>query len=57
MSDVIVDLVESGQTLKQNGLVEIETIENISSVLIVNKTSYKVNREQINQFFKTLNLD
>jgi ATP phosphoribosyltransferase len=57
MSDVIVDLVESGQTLKQNGLVEIETIENISSVLIVNKTSYKVNREQINQFFKKLNLD
>ena len=56
MSDVIVDLVESGQTLKQNGLVEIETIENISSVLIANKTSYKVNREQINQFFKTLNL-
>ena len=57
MSYVIVDLVESGQTLKQNGLVEIETIENISSVLIANKTSYKVNREQINQFFKTLNLD
>jgi ATP phosphoribosyltransferase len=57
MSDVIVDLVESGQTLKQNGLVEIETIENISSVLIVNKTSYKINREQINKFFKKLNLD
>jgi len=57
MSDVIVDLVESGQTLKQNGLVEIETIEKISSVLIVNKTSYKVNREQINKFFNKINLD
>lgn len=57
MSDVIVDLVESGQTLKQNGLTEIETIEKISSVLIANKTSYKVNRDQINKFFNKLNLE
>ena len=57
MSDVIVDLVESGQTLKQNGLVEIETIDKITSVLIANKTSYKVNREQINKLFNKLNLD
>ena len=36
LSDVVVDLVESGQTLKQNGLVEIELIEKITSMLIVN---------------------
>ena len=57
LSDVVVDLVESGQTLKQNGLVEIELIDNISSMLIVNKTSYKLNRKEITKFLKKLKLD
>jgi ATP phosphoribosyltransferase len=37
----IVDLVSSGQTLKANGLVEVETIAHISSYLTVNRTLYK----------------
>ena len=57
LSDAVVDLVESGQTLKQNGLVEIEVIDKISSILIVNKTSYKLNRKPITKFLKKLDLE
>ena len=56
LSDVIVDLVESGKTLKENGLVEIELIEKITSILIVNKTSYKINREKIDNFLDKLDI-
>jgi ATP phosphoribosyltransferase len=38
----IVDLVSTGSTLKANGLVEVETIVEISSRLIVNRTALKV---------------
>lgn len=41
LSKRIVDLVSSGETLKANGLVEVETIMEISSRLIVNRTAYK----------------
>ena len=54
---MVVDLVESGQTLKQNGLVEIELIEKITSMLIVNKTSYKLNRKEINKLLEKIKLD
>ena len=57
LSDVVVDLVESGQTLKQNGLIEIEVIDKISSMLIVNKSSYKLYNKQILKLLKKLELD
>ncbi len=41
LSDLIVDLVESGNTLKANGLVPLEHIADISSRLVVNKASWK----------------
>jgi ATP phosphoribosyltransferase len=41
LSDLIVDLVESGNTLKANGLVPLEHITDISSRLVVNKASWK----------------
>jgi ATP phosphoribosyltransferase len=41
LSDLIVDLVESGNTLKANGLVPLERIADISSRLVVNKASWK----------------
>ena len=55
MTDVIVDLVETGQTLKQNGLKQLELIHEISSMLIVNKNSYKVNRKIIDDFVSLIN--
>jgi ATP phosphoribosyltransferase len=42
LADIIVDLVESGNTLKANGLVPLEHIAEISSRLVVNKASWKM---------------
>jgi len=42
LADLIVDLVESGNTLKANGLVPLEHIADISSRLVVNKASWKM---------------
>lgn len=41
LSDVIVDLVETGNTLRANGLCELETIERISARLIVNPVAFR----------------
>lgn len=49
MSDVIVDIVETGTTLKENNLEPIETIVPISARLISNKVSYKFKNKEISQ--------
>ncbi len=43
----IVDLVSSGATLKENGLVEVETIVEITSRLIVNRTALKTKPDEV----------
>ena len=47
LSDVIVDIVETGKTLKENGLEVLEEIVPISARLIANKASYKFKTESI----------
>lgn len=47
MSDVIVDIVETGTTLKENDLEVYETIVDISARLIANKTGFRFKTEQI----------
>ena len=47
LSDVIVDIVETGKTLKENNLEVIETIVPISTRLIANKSSFKFKQERI----------
>ena len=42
LADRIVDLVETGETLRQNGLVEVETILDVTSRLVVNRASLKL---------------
>jgi ATP phosphoribosyltransferase len=42
LSDVIVDLVESGRTLKENGLSVLEHVADISSLVAVNRSSLKL---------------
>lgn len=54
LADRIVDLVDTGNTLKANGLVELEQIMTISSKLIVNKASMKMNSQNIKQFILQL---
>jgi ATP phosphoribosyltransferase len=41
LSSRIVDLVSSGQTLKENGLVEVEQIAQVSARLVVNRAAFK----------------
>ena len=47
MSDVIVDIVETGTTLRENGLEVIQTIMPISARLIANKSAYEFKRNEI----------
>ena len=47
LSDVIVDIVETGTTLRENDLVVLNTIVPISARLIANKSSYKFKSEAI----------
>ncbi len=49
LSDVIVDIVETGKTLLENDLAPFETIVPISARLIANKASYKFKKEQIDR--------
>ena len=54
LSDVIVDIVETGTTLKENNLVVRETIVPISARLIANKASYQFRTEQIQKIMKEM---
>lgn len=47
LSEVIVDLVESGRTLKENGLVVFDYIADISARMVVNRVSMKMENERI----------
>ncbi len=47
LSDVIVDIVESGKTLKENGLDVLEEVCPLSAWFVVNKVSMKIHRERI----------
>ena len=54
LSDVIVDIVETGTTLKENNLHVTETIVPISARLIANKASFKFKNEQIEKIASSL---
>lgn len=50
LADLIVDVVDTGNTLRANGLIPMEHIADISSRLIVNKASMKMKHTRIQQF-------
>jgi ATP phosphoribosyltransferase len=54
LSDLIVDLVESGNTLKANGLVPLAHVADISSRLVVNKASWKMKHNTVMQLLEAL---
>ena len=54
LSDVIVDIVETGTTLKENSLEPFETIVPISARLICNKASYKFKQPEIESIISGL---
>ena len=54
LSDVIVDIVETGTTLKENDLEVIETIVPISARLIANKASYQFKSKKVNDLLQKI---
>ena len=54
LSDVIVDIVETGTTLKENDLEVVETITNISARLIANKASFKFKSEAVERIVESM---
>lgn len=50
LADAIVDIVETGSTLKANGLVPIEDVAQVSARLIVNTASMKLHKAAIDDF-------
>lgn len=54
LSDVIVDIVETGTTLRENNLSVINFIADLSARLIANKSAYKFKEEEINEIMRRL---
>lgn len=54
LADGIVDIVETGTTLKENGLEVVEKIMPISARVIVNMASMKLRRDEIDKFLEKL---
>ena len=54
LSEVIVDIVETGSTLKENGLEVLEEICNLSARMVVNEVSMKMEHERITKIIKAL---
>ena len=57
LSDCIVDLVDTGNTLKANNLVPLELIQEISSRLIVNSAAFNTKHKDINQWIQTIEVN
>jgi len=54
LTDAIVDLVETGATLRENGLVVVEDIFEVSARLIVNTASMKLKQKEIDKFIEAV---
>ena len=54
LSDAIVDIVETGTTLKENGLEVIDTVQNISARMIVNAASLKLRKKEIEELVERM---
>ena len=54
MADCIMDIVETGSTIKENGLSIVEDVETISTRLVVNKASFATKTTDVQQFVEQL---
>lgn len=54
LAEVIVDIVESGRTLRENGLDVLETIADISARMVVNRVSMKMKADRINPLIQAV---
>jgi len=56
LSDVIVDIVETGKTLLENGLEPFETVAPVSARLVANRSAYSFKSEAIKQLIANVRL-
>ena len=54
LSEVIVDIVETGSTLKENGLKVLEEVRPLSARMVVNQVSMKMENERIRKLIEDL---
>ena len=54
LSDVIVDIVETGSTLRENGLTVLEEIVDLSARMVVNQVSMKIERDRISRIISDM---
>lgn len=54
LADVILDLVETGQTLKENGLFVLEEVAESTACLVVNRASYQLKTQAVSQLIASL---
>lgn len=54
LSEVIVDLVETGRTLKENGLTVLDTICDVSARMVVNRVSMKMENHRITKLIEDI---
>jgi ATP phosphoribosyltransferase len=54
LADLLVDLVQTGRTLRENGLVELETILDSQAMLVVNRASHKLNFDRVQDIIRKL---
>ena len=56
LADLIVDLVETGTTLRENGLTVVEEIAESTGRLVVNRASYQLKAEEVSRLVNALEL-
>ena len=57
LADLVVDVVETGRTLRENGLVELEEIATCQAVLIVNRVSHRLRLAEVRDLLARLNAE
>lgn len=54
LADVVVDIVQTGETLRRNGLVELETLFDVTSVVVANRAGFKLKQPRIAPLLRAL---
>ncbi|WP_337860559.1 ATP phosphoribosyltransferase [Ferroplasma sp.] len=52
IADAIVDIVQTGETMRKNNLIEVKKIMDISAIMVINRVSQKIKYDEINNFIE-----
>ncbi len=50
LAEVALDIVQTGRTLTENGLVELEVVREVAPCLVVNRSAYQLHRDEVNRW-------